>query len=59
MKKIALFSVGLGLCLMMAACATPGKRTAIGAGAGAAVGAAAGAVIAHNTGGEADRKSVV
>ncbi len=53
MKKIALFSVGLGLCLMMAACATPGKRTAIGAGAGAAVGAAAGAVIAHNTGGEA------
>lgn len=50
MRKVALLS--LGMCIMMFACTTPGKRTAIGAGAGAAVGATAGAIIAHNTGGE-------
>ena len=38
--------------LLVAACTTPGKKTAIGAGSGAAVGALAGAIIANNTGGK-------
>jgi len=49
MKKFAF--VAVSLCLMASACTSPGKRTAIGAGAGAVVGATAGAVIANNTGG--------
>ncbi len=50
MKKI--FLPVLAGCLMLSACTTPGKRTAIGAGGGAAVGALAGAIIANNTGGK-------
>ncbi|WP_178338202.1 OmpA family protein [Candidatus Avelusimicrobium facis] len=50
MKKIIL--PVLAGCLMLSACTTPGKRTAIGAGGGAAVGALAGAIIANNTGGK-------
>lgn len=50
MKKI--FLPVLAGCLMLSACTTPGKRTAIGAGGGAAVGALAGAIIANNTGGQ-------
>lgn len=50
MKKIIL--PVLAGCLMLTACTTPGKRTAIGAGGGAAVGALAGAIIANNTGGK-------
>ena len=38
--------------VLVAACTTPGKRTAIGAGGGAAVGALTGAIIANNTGGK-------
>ena len=49
MKKLVM----LFLCaVLVSACTTPGKKTAIGAGAGAAVGAAAGAIIANNTGGK-------
>jgi Outer membrane protein and related peptidoglycan-associated (lipo)proteins len=49
MKRIAFFAVSL--CVVMSACTSPGKRTAIGAGAGAATGAIVGAVVTHNTGG--------
>ena len=49
MKKLMLLSCAA---LLVAACTTPGKRTAIGAGAGAAVGGLTGAVIANNTGGK-------
>jgi len=49
MKKLMLLSCAA---LLVAACTTPGKNTAIGAGAGAAVGALTGAVIANNTGGK-------
>jgi len=51
MKKLVLFSAAF--VFAFAACTTPGKNTAIGAGAGAVVGGVAGAVIAHNTGGNA------
>ena len=44
--------------LVLSACTTPGKRTAIGAGAGAAAGALAGAVITHNTGGKAEKGAI-
>lgn len=44
--------------LVLSACTTPGKRTAIGAGAGAAVGGIAGAVIANNTGGKSGQGAV-
>lgn len=44
--------------LLVSACTTPGKRTAIGAGAGAAVGAIAGAVITHQTGGKAETGAI-
>ncbi|MBR5151469.1 MAG: OmpA family protein [Elusimicrobiaceae bacterium] len=45
--------------LLVAACTTPGKRTAIGAGAGAAVGAGAGALISHATGGKAGTGALI
>lgn len=44
--------------LVLSACTTPGKRTAIGAGAGAAVGGIAGAVIANNTGGKSSQGAI-
>lgn len=44
--------------LVLSACTTPGKRTAIGAGAGAAVGGIAGAVIANNTGGKSGQGAI-
>lgn len=47
MNKIHLMIAGSILC---AACVTPGKKTAVGAGAGAAVGAGVGAVIGHQSG---------
>ena len=50
MRKLMILSSAA--VLLLAACTTPGKRTAIGAGGGAAVGALAGAVIANNTGGK-------
>lgn len=49
MKKM---TVLMCAALLVAACTTPGKRTAIGAGGGAALGALTGAVIANNTGGK-------
>ena len=57
MKKkilVSMFSL-----LLVAACTTPGKRTAIGAGAGAAVGAGAGALISHATGGKAGTGALI
>lgn len=44
---------------LLAACTTPGKRTAWGAAGGAAVGAVAGAVISHNTGGKSGTGAIV
>lgn len=35
--------VGIGVLVLAVGCATPGKRTAMGAGAGAAIGAGIGA----------------
>lgn len=56
MKKL------LTICVLsaavLAACTTPGKRTAIGAGVGAAGGALAGAIITHNTGGKAEKGAI-
>ncbi len=49
MKKLMLLAC---TALLVTACTTPGKNTAIGAGAGAAVGGLAGAIIANNTGGK-------
>lgn len=57
MKKTLLFA--LTAAVVLSACTTPGKRTAIGAGAGAAVGAIGGAVIAHNTGGKAGTGALI
>ncbi len=57
MKKIILFST-LGA-FLLGACTTPGKRTAIGAGAGAAIGAGAGALISHATGGKAGTGALI
>ena len=57
MKKTLLFAVSAAV--ILSACTTPGKRTAIGAGAGAAGGAILGAVIAHNTGGKAETGALV
>lgn len=49
MKKV----LALLFCaVLVSACTTPGKKTAIGAGIGVAAGAAAGAIIANNTGGK-------
>lgn len=56
MKKNLLTAVVCAL--VLSACTTPGKRTAIGAGAGAAAGALAGAVITHNTGGKAETGAI-
>lgn len=49
MKKFVF--AAFSLCIIMSACTSPGKKTAIGAGTGAAIGATAGAIIANNTGG--------
>lgn len=57
MKKAVLLCT-LGA-FLLAACTTPGKRTAIGAGAGAAVGAGAGALIAKATGGKAGTGALI
>ena len=56
MKKILVSTLSI---LLVAACTTPGKRTAIGAGAGAAVGAGAGALISHATGGKAGTGALI
>ncbi len=56
MKKIIL--LGSAVCLLLTACTTPGKRTAIGAGGGAAIGALAGAIIANNTGGKSETGAI-
>ena len=56
MKKILVSMLSI---LLIAACTTPGKRTAIGAGAGAAVGAGAGALISHATGGKAGTGALI
>jgi len=55
-KKILVSTLSI---LLVAACTTPGKRTAIGAGAGAAVGAGAGALISHATGGKAGTGALI
>ncbi|MBQ4494117.1 MAG: OmpA family protein [Elusimicrobiaceae bacterium] len=57
MKKTLLIAVSAAV--VLSACTTPGKRTAIGAGAGAAGGAILGAVIAHNTGGKAETGALI
>lgn len=57
MKKAVLLCT-LGA-FLLAACTTPGKRTAIGAGAGAAVGAGAGALISKATGGKAGTGALI
>ncbi|MGB2578106.1 outer membrane protein OmpA-like peptidoglycan-associated protein [Elusimicrobium simillimum] len=57
MKKIVLTLTAVAL--VFTACTTPGKKTAIGAGAGAAIGAIGGAVIAHNTGGKAETGALI
>ena len=56
MKKILVSTLCV---LFVAACTTPGKRTAIGAGAGAAIGAGAGALISHATGGKAGTGALI
>jgi len=57
MKKTLLFCT---ICaLLVSACTTPGKRTAIGAAGGAAVGAAAGAIISHSTGGKSGTGAII
>ena len=56
MKKLIL--LGSAVCLLCAACTTPGKRTAWGAGGGAAVGALAGAIIANNSGGQSHQGAI-
>ncbi len=45
--------------LLVAACTTPGKRTAIGAGAGALVGAGTGALISKASGGKAGKGALI
>lgn len=49
MKK-QLLVLAVGSTLAFSACTSPGKRTAIGAGAGVAAGAAVGAIIGHQSG---------
>jgi outer membrane protein OmpA-like peptidoglycan-associated protein len=58
MKRTLLISA-VAFALVSAACTSPGKKTAIGAGVGAAAGAVAGAVIAHNTGGKAEKGAII
>ena len=58
MKKTLIVSA-LAAVMALTACTSPGKNTAIGAGAGAAVGAVGGAVIAHNTGGKAATGAII
>jgi len=58
MKK-TLLAIAVVAAVALSACTSPGKNTAIGAGAGAAVGAVGGAVIAHNTGGKAATGAIV
>ena len=55
-KTILLCTLGA---FLLAACTTPGKRTAIGAGAGATVGAGAGALIAHASGHKAGKGALI
>lgn len=56
MKKSILL---LSACaIVLAACTTPGQKTAIGTAGGAVVGAAAGAIITHNTGGKAEKGAI-
>ena len=55
MKKLIL--LGSAVCLL-AACTTPGKKTAWGAAGGAAVGALTGAIIANNTGGQSHQGAI-
>ncbi|MBP5616583.1 MAG: OmpA family protein [Elusimicrobiaceae bacterium] len=57
MKKTVL--LGTICAVLLTACTTPGKRTAIGDGAGAAVGAGAGALISHATGGKAGTGALI
>lgn len=56
MRKAVLLGT---ICALLVACTTPGKRTAIGAGAGAVVGAGAGALISKATGGKAGTGAVI
>ncbi len=56
MKKLVLLTLAVSL---VAACTTPGKRTAWGAAGGAALGAVTGAVIAHNTGGKSGTGAII
>ena len=56
MKKLVLLTVAVSL---VAACTTPGKRTAWGAAGGAALGAVTGAVISHNTGGKSSTGAII
>jgi outer membrane protein OmpA-like peptidoglycan-associated protein len=53
LKTKSVVASALVLSMMGAGCATPGKRTAVGAGAGAIVGAGAGALIGKGWGGAA------
>lgn len=48
-KRMLLFSMA-GIMTMSAGCTSPGKNTAIGAGAGAAAGGVLGAIVGHQTG---------
>ncbi len=48
-QRLFLLSLA-GLMTASAACTSPGKNTAIGAGAGAAAGGVLGAIIGHQTG---------
>ena len=57
MKKTLLFCTVCAL--LISACTTPGKRTAIGAAGGAAIGAAAGAIISHSTGGKSGTGALI
>lgn len=49
-SKFAIVGISAALAVSMAGCASPGKRTAIGAGAGGAVGAGLGAIVGGGKG---------
>lgn len=55
MKKVLAL---LCCAVLVSACTTPGKKTAVGAGIGVAAGAAAGAIIANNTGGDSAQGAI-